>query len=232
MSTKRTGTTCNGVLRNPYDFTEKQKEIVRTILDSTSKLIFIDGPAGTSKTYLATYCGLKLLRYNPPQYESLLYIRNNVECSSKTFGILPGDMQEKFSPWSMPLEDKLNEMLPPSEITKMKGLKQIETLPINYLRGSSFRDKIIIVDEAQNMGRNEFVTTLTRIGENCKVIITGDNMQSDIKQSFFTNILEAFNDQTSFEHGIYQFQMTSEDIVRSPLVRYIVEKIEYATTYE
>lgn len=230
MSTKRNGMSSSNGVKNPYEFTEKQKEIVRTVLEPTSKLILIDGPAGTSKTYLATYCGLKLLKFNPPTFESLLYIRNNVECASKTFGILPGTMQEKFAPWSMPLEDKLSEMISPYEIERMRGLRMIESLPINFLRGASFRNKVLIVDEAQNMSENEFITTLTRIGDNCKMIIIGDNMQQDIKHSFFQDVIRTFRDQESYSHGIFEFQLTCEDIVRSEIVKYIVEKLSHITT--
>lgn len=220
----------NGLCKQ-FELTEKQKEIVRKIIEPETKLVFIDGPAGTSKTYLATYSALKLLKNGVPSFDSLLYIRNNVECAAKTFGILPGDMQEKFQPWSMPLDDKLSELLHSNDISKLKSAKQIEAAPINYLRGASFRNRVIIVDEAQNMHENEFITTLTRIGENCKVIIIGDSMQIDIKQSYFSEVLNAFSDEKSKEHGIYQFQLTANDIVRSKLVKYIVEKLTKLTTH-
>ena len=108
----------------------------------------------------------------------------------------------------------------------LKEKNLFDCLPVNYIRGANWNDVIVIIDEAQNFSYYELLTALTRIGENSKIIICGDIMQSDIKNSGFKEIFNIFNDQESIENGVVCKEFTTNDIKRSEIVRFIVSKLE------
>ena len=129
----------------------------------------------------------------------------------------------------MPLDDKLEEMLSPQEIKYIYDKKIVNAIPVNFLRGSNWRNKIIIADESQNFTFKELTTLVTRLGENSKLFICGDPMQSDINgKSGFSEMTDLFNDKDSSEQGIHCFDFTKNDIMRSEILKYIVNKIESA----
>ena len=112
--------------------------------------------------------------------KQLIYIRSIIESADKGLGSLPGDIAEKFDPFLMPLYDKLEEIVVPQDIAHLKSTGRISAVPINFLRGASWTNKIIVADESQNFSTKELITLITRIGEGSKIIICGDAMQSDI----------------------------------------------------
>lgn len=212
-------------VRERNDLTVKQKEFIELVLDKNTKVIFVNGPAGTSKTFLAVYCALKLL--NTGRVSDLVYIRSIVESASKSFGTLPGAESDKLAPFLMPLYDKLEELLPKHEIEQLDKDSRIAGTPINFLRGASINAKVVICDEAQNLDKKEMTTLLTRIGEFSKFLVLGDPTQSDINgKSGFMPMFDLFNDETSRNNGIHCFSFTHEDVVRSGILKYIVERIE------
>jgi len=189
--------------------------------------MFIAGPAGSTKTYMAVYSALRLL--SAFEELDLMYVRTVIESAEKGLGALPGDIDEKFNPYMAPLEDKLFEMLPKNNTTKKELLEngRVSAMPINYLRGSSWRGKVVIADEAQNFTYKELTTLITRIGDNCKLFICGDFMQSDINgKSGFAPMFDLFNDKESEEEGIYSFKFGKEDILRSSILKYIISKLD------
>ena len=187
--------------------------------------MFVRGPAGTSKTYLAVYSALQLFNINN-DYD-IMYVRTIAESGEKGLGSLPGDVNEKFNPFMMPLNDKLEEMITSQERNFLEQKKIINSMPINYLRGSNWINKIIIADESQNFTVKELTTLITRLGKNSKLFICGDPMQSDINgKSGFNNISNLFNDKESNDKGIYCFDFYKEDIVRSEILKFIVGKLE------
>lgn len=206
--------------------TEKQKKFLSIAFQEDTKIMFVAGPAGSTKTYMAVYSALRLLSaFNELD---LLYVRTVIESAEKGLGALPGDIDEKFNPYMAPLEDKLYEMLPKNNTSKKELLEsgRISAMPINYLRGSSWKNKIVVADEAQNFTYKELTTLITRIGENCKLFICGDFMQSDINgKSGFAPMFDLFNDEDSRSHGIYSFKFNSEDILRSEILKYIISKL-------
>lgn len=207
------------------DLTEKQKEFIKTVLDKNNKIIFVNGPAGCSKTYLSIYCGLHLL--NQKKISDILYFRTIIESASKELGFLPGEISEKFSPFAMPMMDKLEELLPSSDIKYLLKDERIKAIPINYLRGASYNAKYIFLDEAQNTTFSELTTAITRFGSFSKMIIAGDIMQSDINgKSGFKTMFSLFNDDESKKNGIVTYNFTKEDIVRSEVLKFIIERIE------
>ena len=128
-----------------------------------------------------------------------------------------------------PLEDKLDEMLPKTTTIKQELIKsgRVQAMPINFLRGASWLNKIVIADESQNFTFRELVTLITRIGEGTKLFVCGDTMQSDINgKSGFNDMIKVFDDDESKEKGIYCFRFNESDIFRSEILKYIVKKLK------
>lgn len=208
-----------------FKFTENQVDFLKTTLDPKTKLMFLAGPAGTAKTYMAVYSALQL-SISSDLEKAILYIRSIAESSQRSLGSLPGSIDEKFSVFAGPFYDKLDEMLQAHDIKFLRDKRQFECIPVNFVRGANWNDSIVIIDEAQNFTRNELITVLTRIGENSKIIICGDMLQSDIKNGGFSEIFNKFNDEQSKDHGIYCTEFGTKDIKRSVILKYIVAKLE------
>ena len=215
-------------IRNPLKiyqrvFTDNQKKLLDLLLDKNSKIVFVSGPAGTSKTYLAIYTALTLL--NQRRVSDLIYIRSAVESADSKLGFLPGEADDKMAPYLQPLLDKLSELLSKSDVDSLQKDDRISAVPVGFLRGLNWNTKIIIADEAQNMTYKELFTLITRTGEFSKVIILGDPEQSDINgKSGFIKMMSHFDDDESKINGIQVFRFTDDDIVRSGLVRFIIKK--------
>ena len=205
--------------------TDKQKQLLKIIFDNDSKIIFISGPAGTSKTYVAIYGALQL--YNMNNERGITYVRTIAESGEKSLGALPGEMAEKINPYMMPMNEKLDELLIPGQASVVKDKEIVKGMPINYLRGASWRDEIVIADESQNFTFKELTTLMTRLGRGSKLIICGDPMQSDINgKSGFADMYSVFNDEDSREKGIHTFHFGAEDIQRSEILKYVITKIQ------
>ena len=219
-------------LRNPLhifhrNLTENQKKFMSLALDKHVKMIIVSGPAGTSKTYLAVLAALELL--NLKKMSDIVYVRSVVESADAKMGFLPGERDDKFSPYLRPIMDKLEELIPKDEIKYLEGECRLEGLPIGYLRGLNWNAKVIVGDEMQNCTQKELVTFMTRVGEYSKIFLIGDPFQSDINgKSGFQKTFDLFNDDESKENGIYTFQFTEDDIVRSKLVQFIAKKLKNA----
>jgi len=223
----------NGIIKNDiflnfkidqkFHLNEHHKAFVEKAIDDASQIIFCDGPAGSSKTYLAVFVALSMLR--DKKIDEIVYIRSIVESATRKLGSLPGEVDEKFKPWSIPLIEKCDELVG-KQITEMLFQSDyLKSIPVNFLRGATFMNNVVIVDEAQNLEHSELVTILTRFGKNCKLFVIGDSLQSDIQKSGFANIMKAFDTDVSRENGIQTFHFTEEDITRSKLLKFIVKVI-------
>jgi len=211
--------------KREFKFTAKQQRFLRTALDEKTKIIFVSGPAGSSKTYMGVYALLQLMQQDFDK--DLIYIRSIVESADKGLGSLPGDISEKFDPFLMPLYDKMEEILCEGDMIYLKNKEKISALPVNFLRGASWRNKLIFADEAQNFTKKELTTLTTRIGEDTKIIIGGDFMQSDINgKTGFKEFFDIFDDDESKEMGIHTFSFTSRDIVRSEILKFIIKRLD------
>lgn len=207
------------------DLTDKQNSLVELIEDKNTRVVFIQGPAGTSKSFTSIYAGLKLM--NKKLVSDIVYVRSIAESASKSLGSLPGEADDKMEPFLMPLRDKLEELLPKPQLDKLIKEERIQGIPVNFLRGASINAKFVVIDEAQNLDYRELTTALTRIGKFSKFIILGDPLQSDINgRSGFMKMFDLFNSDESKNEGIHCFSFTREDIVRSGILKYIIEKIE------
>jgi len=205
--------------------TEKQKDLLSTLTNKDTRLVFISGPAGTSKTYTSILAGLNLI--NLRKVSELIYIRTAVESSDSKLGFLPGEMDDKMSPYIQPLIDKLEELLTKTDIGKLKKEERIHGAPVNFLRGLNWNAKCIIADEAQNMTRKELITLITRVGQFSRLFVCGDLNQSDINgKSGLEPIINLFDDEESRENGIFTFKFDEDDVVRSGLVKFILKKLK------
>jgi len=212
-------------INQKYEITPIHEQFLETCFKDECKMALVDGPAGSAKTYLSTYVALQLLRTHKVQ--EIIYIRSIVESASKSMGSLPGEVGEKFLPWCFPLFEKLNEFLDKTMSTSLITEEYIKCVPVNYVRGLTFNNSCVIVDEAQNLTQGELVTILTRFGENTKYIVTGDTQQSDIgNKTGFAPVINAFDDKESYERGMYTFKFSEVDIVRSEILKYIVSVLQ------
>lgn len=208
-------------------WTAKQKEYITSILDKQTKCVFIEGPAGSSKTSLAAYCGLKLL--SNKRVSDVYFVRSAVESADSKIGYLPGDVDEKFGLYMAPFLDKLHEFLDEGTISKLQKDDRFHAMPVNYIRGLHWAAKCIIVDECQSLTKKELITIITRMGEFSKIIFLGDPFQSDLpenKSGGFSQICRLFNDEESVLQGIRHLKFTTDDIVRSEFVKFVTHKLE------
>ena len=200
---------------NQLPWTEKQKEFFRIALHPSTNIVFVNGPAGTSKTLLSVYCALQML--NMKIISDIMYLRSAVESSDKSLGFLPGNADEKLKFFNLPFLDKLDELLGEGKSEKLLTEKRVSMFPVNFARGMNWNGKCIILDEAQNSTMKEITTVLTRMGKNSRCFILADPMQTDLKsessQGGFVNMLKTFSDEESLQHGIYTFNFTEEDIM-------------------
>jgi len=209
--------------------TENQKRLFD--LYDEGKMIFAYGAAGTGKTFITLYNALKDVLDETTPYDKIYIVRSLV--STREIGFLPGDHEDKSSLYQIPYKKMVKYMFQmpddPSFEMLYGNLKAQETISFwstSFLRGTTFDQSIIIVDECRNLNFHELDSIITRIGEDCKIMFCGDIMQSDlVKQSErngimdFTKILMAMPEFECIEFGI-------DDIVRSGLVKsYLVNKI-------
>jgi len=206
---------------------DKQLIFLKLACDKKTNIMFVNGPAGSTKTYMAVLSALRHLQKDEDL--DLLYVRTAIESADKGLGALPGTLEEKINPYMAPLEDKLEELLPKTTGVKSELIKsgRIQAMPINFLRGANWINKIVVADESQNFTFKELITLITRIGENSKLFICGDIMQSDINgRSGFSDMMHLFNDQESKDRGIHCFRFNEDDIFRSEILKYIISKLK------
>lgn len=208
-------------VKNKFDFTQNQKKFILTLLAEDTKVVFADGFAGTAKTYLSVFGGLTLLAAN--KMEQIIYLRSVVESANQKIGHLPGMLEEKFAPYSLPLIDKLDELVTKTTANSLFKKEYIKCLPVNFTRGLTFNKSVVIIDEAQNLTKQELITILTRFGQGSRYVVIGDSNQSDINgKSGFSSIIKAFDNDISKDQGISTFYFGSDDIVRSKILKHIV----------
>lgn len=215
----------NFEINQEFELNDTHKSFIKLALAKDTKVSIIDGPAGSGKTYLSVLAALHCLKNH--YVEDIVYVRSIVESASKSLGSLPGEADEKFLPWMYPLFDKLQELLTETTAKNLIAEDIIRGIPVNFVRGATFRNCCVIVDEAQNLTLPEIITILTRIGENCKYFIVGDTKQSDIgNRSGFETIFKLFSDYISERKGIFTYEFTAMDVVRSEILKFIVKKLE------
>lgn len=154
-----------------------QEDYIYALANPDNAMVFAIGPAGCGKTLLATQWAIKGLVTG--EFKKIVISRPNIAVDDKDIGFLPGGIFEKMAPWMMPILDVFKEYYSVEEVELMIKSEIIEVCPIAYIRGRTFKDAAIIIDEAQNTTQNSMLSILTRIGEGSKMIVTGDVDQSD-----------------------------------------------------
>jgi len=182
-------------------------------------MAFVDGPAGSMKTYIAVYAGLELIR--DETFNKLVYIRSIAESAEKSLGALPGEIDDKFSPYAIPLDEKVSEIAGYGVCSNLKKQGLIEAIPVNFVRGLTFNKSLVIVDEAQNLSRKELTTILTRFGRDSRYVVIGDCNQADVNKSGYKEIFNSFNTEKCIENKIYSYEFGNTEIARSKILRFI-----------
>lgn len=203
-----------------------QREYVKAIRNKT--IVFGVGPAGTGKTYLAV--ALAVSAFKAGEVEKIILTRPAIEAGEK-LGFLPGDLQTKVDPYLRPLYDALQEMFGIDSYTKLIERGIIEIAPLAYMRGRTLSSSFIILDEAQNTTGEQMKMFLTRLGENSKMVITGDDTQVDLPYGKTSGLSSA----TKILSGIDEIgiiRLTEKDVVRHELVQKIVIAYEKAAKKE
>ncbi len=216
-------------IRTRPDLTNHQKEVIDLILDKGSRITFITGPAGVSKTFLSLYCSLRLL--NDKKISKILYSRPMVESADfgSRLGMLPGEIFSKIEPYSLAMNRLLEEMLPVGDIKKLNGDDRLEVIPVNYIRGMTFANQCCIFDECSSFTIGELRTLLSRVGAFSRVICLSDPSQSDLpfnKQGGFEKLIKLFGDEESKAMGINSIYFTEEEIVRSEICKFMVTRFK------
>lgn len=209
---------------------KKQKELHNLIKEK--QVVFCQGSAGTGKSYIAAETALDLLKNGP--YRRIIICCPNVESSSMPLGLLPGTVDEKLQPFLDAIEFTIEKILDDSGnfnsknilVNLLKNDMVIEEAA-SFLRGKTFDDSIIIVDESENFNKQELLLILTRIGRNSKMVFLGDNMQidrKDIKKSGEKCGLDYAIETLKDIDDIGMLEFTEEDIVRNPIITEILKK--------
>jgi phosphate starvation-inducible PhoH-like protein len=178
-------------------------------------VVFGIGSAGTGKTYIAAMYAAEKLFYR--EVDQVIVTRPNVE-ATRSMGYLPGELEEKYAPYLEPFDGVFNRVFGKTHYELMKKREQIAAKPLGYMRGATFDNAIVLVDECQNMTEKEFKLLLTRIGENTKVIFSGDSRQVDIPDSGLMSTIQRLKHIP--EIGVIEFD--AYDIVRSKLCKDII----------
>ncbi|MCK9572074.1 MAG: PhoH family protein [Candidatus Omnitrophica bacterium] len=200
--------------------TEGQRQYVEAI--AKHDIVFGVGPAGTGKTYLAMAAAVEALKKE--QVRRIILTRPAIE-AGESLGFLPGDMNEKISPYLRPLYDALYDMMETERIERYLQSGIIEVAPLAYMRGRTLNDAFVILDEAQNCTAEQMKMFLTRLGFNSKAVITGDMTQSDLPNGKPLGLLQAKDILSSVEEIKFVY-FTGFDVVRHSLVQKIIEAYE------
>ncbi len=229
---KDDGAGLRALINEPLVIATRRKSIVpktlgqKLYLQSIQKnpIVFGIGPAGTGKTYLAMAAAISALLKN--QVQRIVLTRPAVE-AGEALGFLPGDLREKILPYLRPLYDALHDMLDAEDVATLSEKGVIEIAPLAYMRGRTLSNAYIILDEAQNTTPEQMMMFLTRLGEESRIIVTGDITQIDLPRSKVSGLTQAPRVLRNIP-GIEFHHFTAADVVRHPLVQKIIDAYEQA----
>ena len=200
--------------------TRNQEKLVLALQDENQHIVVTAGPAGTGKTYLAMLAAIRALKSG--HCERLVLTRPAVGVEDERHGFLPGDLVSKMEPWTRPLFDVMREHYHTRDITGMLDNGVIEISPLAYMRGRTFKNAFIIADEMQNATPSQMKMLLTRLGENSRMVVTGDLNQADRPRE--NGLLEFCNlyGQGGDYRMIAMARFESKDVERHPVVKEIL----------
>lgn len=196
-----------------------QETYILKLLDPGKDIVFGIGPAGTGKTMLACQVGVKL--FLEGSIDRIVVTRPAVSADEE-LGFLPGTLEQKMAPWTRPIFDVFREYFYANEIEGMIAEGVIEISPLAYMRGRTFKDSFIIADEMQNATPNQMKMLLTRIGNNSKMVVTGDLNQADrLKDNGLIDFITQLGNRTASRIETIKFGQM--DIERHPVVKEVLQ---------
>jgi len=212
--------------------TEKQTKYVNYLDDNNVKIIISHGPAGTGKTLFA--CQKSIIQLKKEEISKIIITRPLVTVEEE-LGFLPGDIIKKMDPWTKPIFDIFLEYFSKAELDLMLNNNKIEICPIAFMRGRTFKNAFIIADEMQNSSPNQMKMLTTRLGDNSRLVITGDLQQSDIKWknglnnglNDFINKVNNYKVKNDCSNLIRLVEFEKRDIERSAIVKQVIDIYEY-----
>ena len=192
-----------------------QDDLLGYLEDHNINIVFAVGPAGTGKTLISTLAGIRELKKN--KIDKFVITRPAVSVDEQ-HGFLPGTLMEKMAPWTRPIFDVFEEYYTPDQIEYMINDNKLEVAPLAYMRGRTFKNAFIIADEMQNATDSQMKMLLTRIGDNSKIVVTGDLNQHD--RGYESNGLKCFIQrlQQAKSDKIKLVEFVNTDIERHPVV--------------
>lgn len=201
--------------------TLNQEKYILALLDKLTDVVVVTGPAGTGKTYLAMKAAIKSLKSG--ECSKIILTRPMIEVEDEKLGFLPGDINQKMEPWMLPLYDVFHEFYSIAEVQGMIENNMIEIAPLSFMRGRTFKNAFIVLDEGQNATPNQIKMLLTRIGENSKIIITGDIEQTDRRNSKngLLDLQERIKRNPITGLKLCQFELS--DVQRHQLIEHILK---------
>ena len=197
-----------------------QENLITSLLDPQTNITVATGPAGTGKTYLAMLAAIKAFRDGA--CERIVLTRPAVGVDDEKHGFLPGDLNSKMEPWTRPLFDVLREFYTKKEVERMLDEQTIEISPLAFMRGRTFKDAWIIADEMQNATPSQMKMLMTRIGENSKIVITGDVEQTD-RTVYNNGLIDLCKRLETQRDGLSVCYMSNRDIQRHPIIDTVLE---------
>lgn len=197
-----------------------QTYYTRLLSQKSKKIVVATGPAGTGKTLFATEHGVKM--FLTGQYEKLIFTRPSVSVD-EDLGYLPGTLEDKMAPWVRPIYDVLYNFITPKEVTNLMEDKIIEISPLGYMRGRTFKNCWIVADEMQNSSISQMKMLMTRLGENSRLVVTGDLEQYDRINELngLEDFLSKFKGKRS--SSISSIEFYKNDILREDVVKEVLD---------
>ena len=199
--------------------TENQRDYIANMADSD--VVICTGPAGTGKTAVAV--GLASEYILSKKVDKIVITRPVVEVGTQGLGFLPGSLNEKMQPWVVPLVEEMNAYLSKETVNSMRASNTIEIAPLEYMRGRTFDNSFMILDEAQNCTFEQIKMFLTRIGQDSKAIINGDIDQTDLHQT--QNALSRCVDKLEGVRGLSICELDEDDIIRHNIISRILARL-------
>lgn len=200
--------------------TENQKEYIRTAAENT--ITFCQGLAGSGKTHIAIGMALEYLLDD--KVKKIIITRPILEAGEK-IGYLPGSAEEKLHPYLLPILDEINYFISPAQYATLRLNNKIEVIPLGLMRGRNFHNCFIVADECQNASYEQLKMLITRIGQNSKMILTGDVKQSDLGRHLQGGFAGMINALKNIE-GIGYSELYASDIVRNPIIARILHVLD------
>jgi phosphate starvation-inducible PhoH-like protein len=192
--------------------TDNQSALQTAIQDSC--FVIASGPAGTGKTFIAVNTILHLFGRDS-NYRKIVIARPNVP-TGPSLGAFPGTPEEKLGSWLSPLISNMNDCIGKGNVTNLVKAEVIALQPIETIRGQSFEDSLVIIDEAQNLTKSELIAVSTRLGDNSKIVLTGDGDQTDMRDGGFQWLIDFVKRHKLRNSSVIEFGI--DDIVRSDFV--------------